>query len=157
MPESETCSTILLVFKWKKKGINIDFQMSCIVIWSSREKGEALTIKNEHILVISLALGFVYLFTQQMIEWPGPVLGARAMTCCHPLEAPSVIVTEGRKAWKPSVCPVLHGTPGIQAWRLRGTHLRGFRRKVSPMIFEDGRGCDFTERWLGAGRGELQA
>lgn len=38
-------------------------------------------------LVISLALGFVYLFTQQMIEWPGTVLGAREMARCHPFRS----------------------------------------------------------------------
>lgn len=29
----------------------------------------------------------MYLFAQQMIEWPGTVVGARGIPCCHPFRS----------------------------------------------------------------------
>lgn len=57
-----------------------------------------LTIKNEYVLVISLALGFVYLFICPTDNW--------AARPCRPLEALNVVVTGGRKGQKPNMYPV---------------------------------------------------
>lgn len=63
-----------------------------------QEKEKLLTIKSEHVLVITLALGFVsYLFTQQITGRPGPVIL---------LEALSGVVTGGGKGQKPNKYPV---------------------------------------------------
>lgn len=42
--------------------------------------------------------------------------------------------------------------PGLAAERDSPERLQ---RKVSLMVFEDGRGCDFTGRWPGAGEGAI--
>lgn len=62
--------------------------------------------------------------------------------CCRPVRSSEC--HSSRKHGQQCV----HDSMG-PAWRLRGTHLKGSIRKVSLVALEDGRGCDFTERWLG--------
>ena len=92
-----------------------------------------LTVKNEYVLVISLALGFVYFRHRRLF---------RSSECSSSRRQ------ERREAkYVPRVKHVTPWAPGLVAERDLPA------RTVRLVSSEGGSGCDFTDRWTAGGQG----